>query len=217
MSLNEKKKTILTENKIITNRTNILLEGGIPKTKARQERLINEIINEAISLNSQGLDKDLIKENFWDAVKGLFGNYAGGGMVEMFKERFMKYLIEKITPADTNGWTAGLIQKAFGNIPVADYFNGKILECDYLTHVITKSIVEEVIAKAGQSSTGQKIGGDSMIFDVLRNSIVNRLDDTDFAKNIEHGLSSFICPAIQGISGKMDKAVDQMRVKALKP
>jgi len=217
ISLNEKKKTVLTENTIIKNRTEILLEGGIPKTKKGQERLIDEIINEAISLNSQGLDKDLINENFWEAIKGLFGNYAGGGIVEMFKEKFMRYLIGKLTPADPDGWTAGMISKAFGNIPVANYFNGKILECDYLTHVIAKSLVEEVIAKAGQSSVGQKIGGESIVFDVLRNSIVNQLDDTDFAKNIESGLAKFVCPAIQGISGKMDKAVDQMKDKALKP
>lgn len=217
ISLREKKNTILTENNIIKQRTSILLEGGIPKTKKGQERLIDEIINEAISLNSQGLDKDLINESFWDTIKGLFGNYAGGGLVEMFKEKFMRYLIGKLTPADPDGWTAGVIEKAFGNIPVADYFNGKILQCDYLTHVLTKSLVEEVIAKAGQSSMGSKIGGESIVFDVLRNSIVNQLDDTDFAKNIEHGLSKFVCPAIQGISGKMDKAVDQMRDKALKP
>ena len=216
-SLEKKKKTTLTENTIIVNRTNILLEGGIPKTKEGQERLIDEIINEAISLNAQGLDKDLINESFWDTIKGLFGNYAGGGLVEMFKEKFMRYLIGKLTPADPDGWTAGIIEKAFGNIPVADYFNGKILQCDYLTHVLTKSLVEEVIAKAGQSSMGSKIGGESIVFDVLRNSIVNQLDDTDFAKNIEHGLAKFVCPAIQGISGKMDKAVDQMRDKALKP
>lgn len=216
-SLEKKKKTTLTENTIIVNRTNILLEGGIPKTKEGQERLIDEIINEAISLNAQGLDKDLINESFWDTIKGLFGNYAGGGLVEMFKEKFMRYLIGKLTPADPDGWTAGVIEKAFGNIPVADYFNGKILQCDYLTHVLTKSLVEEVIAKAGQSSMGSKIGGESIVFDVLRNSIVNQLDDTDFAKNIEHGLAKFVCPAIQGISGKMDKAVDQMRDKALKP
>ena len=216
-SLNEKKKTILTESNIIKQRTNILLEGGIPKTKKGQERLIDEIINEAISLNSQGLDKDLINESFWDAIKGLFGNYAGGGIVEMFKEKFMRYLIGKLTPADPDGWTAGMISKAFGNIPITDYFNGKILQCDYLTHVLTKSLVEEVIAKAGQSSVGAKIGGESIIFDILRNSIVNQLDDTDFAKNIENGLAKFVCPAIQGISGKMDKAVDQMRDKALKP
>jgi hypothetical protein len=194
-----------------------LLEGGIPKTKKGQERLIDEIINEAISLNSQGLSKELINESFWDTIKGLFGNYAGGGLVEMFKEKFMRYLIGKLTPADPDGWTAGVIEKAFGNIPVANYFNGKILECDYLTHVLTKSLVEEVIAKAGQSSVGQKIGGESIVFDVLRNSIVNQLDDTDFAKNIEHGLASFVCPAIQGISGKMENAANQIKDKALKP
>ncbi len=217
ISLNEKKKTILTENKIITNRLNVLLEGGIPKTKKGQEKFINEVINEAISLNSQGLDKDLIKENFWDTIKGLFGNYAGGGLVETFKEKFMKYLIGKLTPADPDGWTVGVIEKAFGNIPVSDYFNGKILECNYLTHILTKSIVEETIAKAGKSSAGQKIGGGSVIFDVLRNSIINQLDNTDFAKNIEHGLASFVCPAIQGISGKMEKAANQIKDKALKP
>ncbi len=210
MSLNEKKKSVLTENTILKNRTEILLEGGIPTTKEGQEKLIDEIINEAISLNSQGYTQELINENFWDAIKGLFGSHIGGGVVEMFKEKFMRYLIGKLTPIDPDGWGAGIVEKAFGNIPVSDYFNGKILECDYLTHVIAKSLVEEVVAKAGQ-----KMGAENAIFDVLRNSIVNQLDDTDFAKNIEHGLSKIVCPAIQGISGKMSAAVDKMKDKAL--
>jgi hypothetical protein len=210
MSLNEKKKNVLTENTILKNRTEILLEGGMPTTKEGQEKLIDEIINEAISLNSQGYTQELINENFWDAIKGLFGSHIGGGVVEMFKEKFMRYLIGKLTPIDPDGWGAGIVEKAFGNIPVSDYFNGKILECDYLTHVIAKSLVEEVVAKAGQ-----KMGAENAIFDVLRNSIVNQLDDTDFAKNIEHGLSKIVCPAIQGISGKMSTAVDKMKDKAL--
>ena len=215
MSLNEKKKTILTENKIITNRTNILLEGGIPKTKVRQERLINEIINEAISLNSQGLDKDLIKENFWDTVKGLLGSHVEGDLIEMFIEKYKTFITKKLTSDKPDAWVTQIVELAFDNIPTSNYFNGKVFECDYITNTLSTTLAKEMIKKTGKSFDDNTNA--NTVLDVVKNSVVSLIDDRAFIKNIEHGIAKFVCPAIQGIPEKLDKAVEQMRDKALKP
>jgi hypothetical protein len=215
ISLNEKKKTILTENKIIKNRLNVLLEGGIPKTKTRQERLINEIINEAISLNSQGLDKDLIKENFWDTIKGLLGSHSERDLVEMFKEKYKTFIIKKLTNEKPDTWVSEIVNTSFETIPTSNYFNGKAFECGYITNVISKTLTQEMIKKTGKSFDDNTSA--DTVLDVVKKSVVNLIDDQAFIKNIEHGIAKFICPAIQGIPDKLDKAVEQMRDKALKP
>lgn len=215
MSLNEKKKTTLTENKIITNRTNILLEGGIPKTKVRQERLINEIINEAISLNSQGLDKDLIKENFWDTVKGLLGSHVEGDLIEMFIEKYKTFITKKLTSDKPDAWVTQIVELAFDNIPTSNYFNGRVFECDYITNTLSTTLAKEMIKKTGKSFDDNTNA--NTVLDVVKNSVVSLIDDQAFIKNIEHGIAKFVCPAIQGIPEKLDKAVEQMRDKALKP
>ena len=215
MSLNEKKKTTLTENKIITNRTNVLLEGGIPKTKARQERLINEIINEAISLNSQGLDKDLIKENFWDTIKGLLGSHVEGDLIEMFKEKYKNFITKKLTSDKPDAWVTQIVELAFNNIPTSNYFNGKVFECDYITNTLSTTLAKEMIKKTGKSFDDSTNA--NTVLDVVKNSVVSLIDDQAFIKNIEHGIAKFVCPAIQGIPEKLDNAVEQMRDKALKP
>ena len=215
MSLNEKKKTTLTENKIITNRTNVLLEGGIPKTKARQERLINEIIIEAISLNSQGLDKDLIKENFWDTIKGLLGSHVEGDLIEMFKEKYKNFITKKLTSDKPDAWVTQIVELAFNNIPTSNYFNGKVFECDYITNTLSTTLAKEMIKKTGKSFDDNT--NTNTVLDVVKNSVVSLIDDQAFIKNIEHGIAKFVCPAIQGIPEKLDNAVEQMRDKALKP
>jgi len=215
ITLSEKKKKRLTENKIITNRTNVLLEGGIPKTKARQERLINEIINEAISLNSQGLDKDLIKENFWDTIKGLLGSHSERDLVEMFKEKYKTFIIKKLTNEQPDTWVSEIVNTSFETIPTSNYFNGKAFECDYITNVISKTLTQEMIKKTGKSFEDNTSA--DTVLDVVKKSVVNLIDDHTFMKNIEHGIAKFICPAIQGIPDKLDKAAEQMRDKALKP
>lgn len=211
-SLLKKQKNDLTEKLIIKNRTNVLLESGLPKTRKTHEKFIDGVISEAILLKHQGFSDELINENFWNVIKGLYGNNATNSAIDLFKEKFMKFIINKLTSNDSDGWVSGVIQEAFKNIPTANYFNGKILECNYLTNIITKSLVEEIIDKTSNSS----MGGNEKVFGLLKNSVINQLDTKDFATNIEHGLSEIICPAIHSISNKMDTAVDDIKDRALK-
>jgi hypothetical protein len=87
---NEKKKNIISESKIIKTRGDILVENRIIKTKKQQEIFFNEILSEAIYLNSQGFDRDLINEGFWDTITGFFTNHGTDSIAGTFKEFLVK-------------------------------------------------------------------------------------------------------------------------------
>ena len=53
-------------------------------------------ISEAIYLQSQGFDKQIIKEEFWDSIKGLFGQHGSEAIFGTFKEYMGKWLLKKL-------------------------------------------------------------------------------------------------------------------------
>ena len=119
-------------------------------------------------------------------------------------------LIKKLTPLDPDGWLGGILVKGLADIPLGDFVNGNIWKCNFLVPHIAKAIVEEAISKAGD-----KKGLTGGFYDVLRNSIVQGLESTDFAKSIEGGLSAMICPLLNNVGDKMGDLFDTMKQKAL--
>ena len=90
----------MAETKIIQIRTKILTENRILKLKQPREKFFNEIISEALYLESQGFDKQLIKEEFWDTLKGMFGQHGSEAIFGTFKEYMGKWLLQKLTPVN---------------------------------------------------------------------------------------------------------------------
>jgi hypothetical protein len=104
----------------------------------------------------------------------------------------------------------GIIVKGVGNIPIGDWFNGKVFKCDYLVPEIAKAITEEVIQKAKDDA-----GFTGGFYDILRNSLVQGLEDTTFGQSIERGLSTIICPILTNVSDKMGDMFNTMKKKAI--
>jgi hypothetical protein len=205
----DKKNNIISERNIIKNRTNILIENRVVKTKKSQEKLFNDILSEAIYFNSQGFDKDLINEGFWDTITGFFGNHGVDSVAATFKE----YLGGKIVGwfgGDPNSWVGTTIVTTLGNVPLSDY--PKLTDCDYLTKLLSKSIVETAISKV-QHDNGMASG----IFDVIRNGLVDALDETTFAQKIESHLVKTICPNLNNVKQKLEDKSNTMKQKALSP
>ena len=205
---NQKKTLINEESKIIKNRALMLVEGRVIKTQPQLKQLSMEIFSEALYLNQQGFNKELINESFWDTLKGMFGGVGFDSIGEYFKEQVAKYIISKIAPGEENGWIAGVIEKLIGNTPITDI--PKLLNCDYLVPKLSVSIVEEVIDKAKNS-----MGLSGAISDIIRNGIVSSLDKTELAQSLEKSLTSVVCPALSKVSGKLMNFGDDMKEKAL--
>lgn len=202
-----KKKINLGENKIINSRIKLISEHRTLKTKSQKDKFFNELMMEMAYLNSQGYNSQLINENFLDMLKGLFGT-AADSTLQYFKESIAKWLIEKITPMDPNGWMANIIIAAVGNVPIGEI--SRLTECNYLSDVLTKSIVEGAVNKYKneQGLTGP-------FYDILRNGIIEMLEDTKFGQVIETAIGDLVCPLLGGIKDKMGSAAETMKKGAL--
>jgi hypothetical protein len=210
-SLIETKKTkernVLSEGKIVKARLSIISENVSLKTKKQKDKFFDELLSEMAYLNSQGFDKKIINEGFWDTLKGLFG-HAPDGIMEYFKEYIAKWLVEHLTPMDSNGWLGSIVITAIGNLPIGDI--PKLTDCNFLTKLISKSVAEGTVRKL----THEK-GLEGPFYDILRNSIVDMLDETSLGSKIEEALGSFICPLLGGVKNKMNVATDTLKQKAL--
>lgn len=204
-----KKKVLLEENNIIVNRFSVITEGVSVRTKKQKVKIINDLISESYNLTSQGFNQTLINEQFWDVIKSFFGN-AGSGVVQMFSEKIVKAILETLTPLDKDGWIANIIITTIGNIPPADYVNGKIFSCEYISDKLSKGIVEGMIRKV------QNEGGmEGPVYDIIRNSMIEMAEDTEFGMKIETMLGDLICPKLSGVKEKMSKTADDIKSKAL--
>jgi len=209
IEVSNNKKTLLTEERnIIKNRVKILVEGRVIKTEPQMEKFAMEMFSEALYLNQQGFNKELINEDFFETLKGLFSGVGYDSISGYFKEQIAKYVISKLAPGHEDGWIAGTIQKLIGNTNITDM--PKLLNCDFLVPKLAKSIAEEAIDKT-KNSAGLTGG----VFDILRNGIVDSLDNTTFVQNLEKGLSSIVCPSLSNVSNKLMGVASNMKDKAL--
>ena len=202
-----KKKSILGESKIVKVRLSIISENVVLKTKKQKNKFFDELLSEMVYLNSQGFDKQVINEGFWDALKGLFG-HAPDGIMEYFKEYIGKWLVEHLTPMDPEGWLGNIVITAIGNLAIGDI--PKLTDCNFLTKLISKSVAEGTVRKL----THEK-GLEGPFYDILRNSIVDMLEETSLGSKIEEGLGNVICPLLGGITTKMNSATDKLKQNAL--
>jgi hypothetical protein len=205
---NHKQTLLKEERNIINNRVKMLVEGRVIKTQSHLKQLSKEIFSEALYLNQQGFNKELINENFWDTLKGMFGGVGFDSIGQYFKEQVAKYIISKIAPGEENGWIAGIIEKLIGNTPISEI--PKLLNCDYLVPKLAESIVEEVLDKAKNS-----MGLSGAISDIIRNGIVSSLNKTELAQSLEKSLTAVVCPALSSVSNKLMGVGDNMKSKAL--
>ena len=202
-----KEKNVLSEGKIVKSRLSIISENVNFKTKKQKDKFFDELLSEMVYLNSQGFDKQVINEGFFDMVKSLLG-HSPDAIMEYFKEYMAKWLVNNLTPVDPEGWFGNMIITGVGNLPIGDI--PKLTDCNYLTKWISKSAAEGTVRKL----THEK-GLDGPFYDVLRNAIVDMLDETSLGSKIEEGLGSFICPLLGGVKNKMEATTDKLKQKAL--
>jgi hypothetical protein len=135
-------------------------------------------------------DENTIK----DTLSSVF-SYGLGGGINTIKEKFAEKLIDGVVKGGSNTWVGGVISKAVGTIPIGDYLNGKVYNCDYITKIIAVSIANEAVDKL-QDKAGLTGG----IFDVIRNSMMSAVNqESEFVNTLTKGLSKVICPLLTDI------------------
>jgi hypothetical protein len=121
-----------------------------------------------------------------------------------------KWLLQKLTPVNPEGWIGSVIVAAIGNLHFDDI--SKLTDCDFITKKVAESIGEGIARKL-QHDKGYNGG----ISDVVRNGLFSAINNTELVRNLETGLSKFICPALGGVTKKLENKADQMKLNAVKP
>ena len=204
----EKLKTYSAESKIVKGRTSIIIESPILKTKPQQKRLFNEILTESIYLNSQGFSQHIIEEQFFDTLKGFFGKEDYDSIFDTFKEYMGEWLVSKLTPLHEDGWMSKLITSSIDDVKLNEI--EKLLDCSFLTKTISKSIVDGSVRKLEKDNDL-----DGGLYDMVRNNLFDYVNSNDFLNKLESDITKILCPLLNGISEKLDKAHDEIRDKAM--
>lgn len=209
IEVSENKKRMLTEEKsIVKTRMNLLTENVNVKSKKSREKFCDDLLNEMIYLNKQGFEQEVISEGFFDIIKGMFGN-SGESIMQMFKQKIAEWLMDKFAPEGFKStWIGGIIVNVISNTPIMDI--PKLTECSYLTKALSKGIVEEL-----PKQLQHKSGTEGAFYDVLRNSLIETLEDSNLGQKIEGKLVEIVCPMLSGVKSKMDDIGSQMKEKAL--
>ena len=205
---NEKLRTYSVESKIIKNRASIIVESPMLNTKPQQKRLFNDILTESIYLNSQGFSKHIIQEQFFDTLKGFFGNEDYDAIFDTFKEYMGEWLVSKLTPLHPDGWMSKSIINSIDEVKVNDI--EKLLDCSYLTKTISKSIVDGSVGKLEKDN---KLDGG--LYDMVRNNLFDYVNGNDFLNKLESDITKILCPLLNGVSEKLDNAHEEIRDKAM--
>jgi len=201
-----KKKGLIQESKIVGNRFKIIAESYNSKTKKGQREIAKKLFAETAYLHSQGFDKKVINEGFWDSLSGLFGK-GTDSIFQYFKEYAAKWLLEKFK-VDSDSWIGNVIIVAVGNMDLADI--PKLTDCNFVTKLLSKSLAEGAIRKLQNSSVGA-----GPLQDILRNTMVEVLEGTDLGTKIESALGSVLCPMISKLAGKIETAGETLKSNAL--
>jgi len=205
--IKENKKNLLNESKIIKKRFNKLIENRNLKTKKDKEKFCFDLLKETAYLNNNGFNKELIKEDFWQMLKGFLGSTGLDSTMQFFKEKAARWIINTLFPGYENHWLTNIIAVGIGNIPLTEIH--KLTDCNYLTKIIAKSVVEGLIAQQQR-----KVAQQPMI-DILRNVAVEMIEDTSFVQMLEEKLTGVVCPIVQKLSGNLMNMGEKLKEKAL--
>jgi hypothetical protein len=202
----ENKGRLLQESKIIQTRFLMIAESSKIKTKKQLDDAFVNLLSEMIYLHKQGFDSTLIKESA-ESVFEVLGKLFGGStnaVVELFKEKGVRWILEKLGIEDNN-FLKNFLITALGNTDLKDV--PKLFsDCDFLTEKISESIPEAYLR---QLEYEKGMGGDFM--DFVRNSLYDVIKSSDFGDKVKEKISGIVCPLVDNMSEKFGNQLDSMK------
>jgi hypothetical protein len=135
------------------------------------------------------------------------GNLFGGttnAVIELFKEKGVKFILEKLGIEDNN-FLKNFLITALGNTDLKDVPK-LFTECEFLTRKIAESVPEAYLR---QLEYEKGMGGDFM--DYVRNSLYDVIKQSDFADKIESKISGIVCPLVERMSSKFNEQLGTMK------
>jgi hypothetical protein len=203
---NHKRKEILQENKIVKNRFKFLIEGRKSFTKKETDKFFNNLINEMVRLSSTGIDKKIINEELVQLL-GTVLQSKNGEVMEMFKEKFGNWLSNKVVDVDSEILSKSSVKDA---VMAIDNNNiTKLMDCDHLSDLLTR------ISIKNWSDNLMRVNNPSTVSDILRKTLKDTVDNTNFYNDLKNRIKTNICPLLDNIQTKMDNAETEIKNKVL--
>lgn len=205
-NLNNVKKNILIESRIVKEEIN-LIKSYNRKQGKNSKKITEDIITEMFYLNTLGIKKSVINENVLDWFRNILGvgdNTMIEPVIDTFKESYIGYVMKMLVPGSENSMLGNIIKTGLADIDMNNL--DKLTDCEFLSDTITKAIVEGTINKL--KNNAGLVGG---LFDTVRNTLVDFMDNTEFAERIKDGISGFMCDAIADKIEMLKDKVEELR------
>lgn len=159
-------------------------------SKKEREIFSSKVFKQLSILESNGQYELLLNEADW---KGL-----PTWVWDTIKEKVVGGIINFVAPTKKDSWAANVVKTTLGDIDINEI--PKLGNCEFTTKQIAKGLVE------GSLETVKKeMGFTGSMSDVIRNALVETLEQQSFIQNLEEKLTDYLCPTIRKVDSKFKK------------
>lgn len=211
-SLNEmvkkQKKENIQESKIVKNRFKVLVEGKNKFNKEETNKFFIDVINEITYMNSLGMTKEVIKEELINLLSTLLKS-DNMSVMGVFKENFAKWLSDKVVDMDSEVVMSDAIRSAIMNVDDNQVVN--LIDCDFTSEILTKTVISDWKNKL-------LVTGDNprYVSEILRKTLRDTIDNSTFFNTLKDRIEQMICPLLNNIEKKMEKAEVEIKNKIVR-
>lgn len=184
------KKQYQESSKELRRLTNFA-NNHIFETQIEREIFASKVYNQLSILESNGYYEQIIKEEEW---KGL-----PTWVWDTIKEKVVRGIVNFVAPTKKDSWAANVIVTTLGDVDIQEI--PKIGNCEFTTKQIAKGLVEGSL-----ETVKREMGFSGGMSDVVRNALVETLEQQSFMQNLEDKLMDYMCPAIKKVGDKFKKA-----------
>jgi hypothetical protein len=117
---------------------------------------------------------------------------------DTIKEKVIRSIVGVVAPEKKDSWAANVVVTGLGDIDLNEI--PKLGNCDFVTKQLAKAIVEGSL-----ETVKREMGFKSGLSDVIRNALVETLEQGSFMSTMEEKISSYICPSIRKVGGQFSK------------
>lgn len=201
----EKKERLLIERKMVESRLSVILEtiktedDFYQLSEEKQLKLSVSLLSELSYLHNNGF---ILEEGLGDILKNLLGTHIFGNITQTVFEKVFNSLLSGLGMGD--GFMKNFIISFLTSRPseVIKAFN----DCKTMSTLVSRSIVEGLVMSLQKD---KNFGGTG--WDLIRNTLGEAIEQSDFGKKIESGISDTVCSIMGKYTSKAEDVLQKVK------
>lgn len=201
----EKKERRLMEEKLVESRLSVIVENIKSEkhfnqlSEEKQLKLSVTLLSELSYLHNNGF---ILEEGLGDILKSLLGTHIFGNITQTIFEKVFNSLLSGLGMGD--GFMKNAIISFLTSRPsdVIKAFN----DCRIMTTLVSRAIVEGLVMSL-QKDKG--FGGTG--WDLVRNTLGEAIEQSDFGKKIESGIAQTVCSVMGKYTSKAENVLQKVK------